>query len=94
MKLGCFKNQMGGIWTWLNIEIAIFWINMTVLVFYVIYQKYGNIQNVLERHNVWKKIVSKEVIKYFSIANAKNLDAGYECGKDNLINETHVWIAD
>jgi hypothetical protein len=39
-KLGCFQNQMGDTITWINIEIDIFWLNIVILIIYVIADKY------------------------------------------------------
>ena len=93
MKLGCFRNQMGETVTWLNIEIWVFWVNISVLMMYVIWKKYSSLDETKARHDIWKGLMNKELLSHFSWNN-KTHDKAVECGKDGMVNESHIWIVD
>ena len=85
---------MGTTYVWLTIEIYIFWINVLILGTYVAYEKYFTSNKVLlKQHKIWMAKINELTKKYFSYNN-DNLDESKECGKNNHINETHVWVAD
>jgi hypothetical protein len=93
IKLGCFQNQMGESFTWLQIEVWVFWINIMALAFYVLVNKYGSLETTKARHDIWKEFVNKEVQSFYSWKNDSH-DKTVECGKDNMVNHSHIWVID
>ena len=38
--LGCFPNQMGDAYVWIDIEVMVFWFNLLLMIFLVFEEKF------------------------------------------------------
>ena len=92
-KLGCFPNQMGDTISWLNIEIWVFWINISILGLYVLQRKYSSLDSIKTSHDIWTSIVNQELLEFYSSTYKKH-EENLQCGKENEVNRNHIWVVD
>ena len=80
MKLCCFRNQIGETVTWLNIEIWVFWVNIDVLMMYVIWKQYSSLDETKVKHDVWRTIMNQQIMSEFVnvLNNSEFLKKKYE----------------